>query len=206
MQSDGPIDPNIAALQRQFMSEVLPRVEKHAHVYFRNLRCKQRLADAVAEAVALCWRWFLRLAAKGKDVSGFISTLAVYAARAVRSGRRLAGQERANDVLSPRAQERKGFLVQTLPAHDTGTEDNAALDALRDSTKSPPPDAAAFRIDFPAWLLRQTERNRRIAHDLAMGERTKDVAGRYGTTQGRISQLRRAFMEDWRRFTGDAAV
>src|SRR5579885_2244170 len=125
MQPHNPADQNIAALQRQFLSDVLPRVEKHAYVYFRNLRCQQRLADAVSEAVALCWRWFLRL----------------------------AGKERANDVMSPRAQERRGFLVQTLPAHDTGTEDNVALDALRDSTKSPPPDAAAFRIDFPAWLL-----------------------------------------------------
>src|SRR5579884_1866504 len=203
MQPNCPADLSIAALQRQFLSDVLPRVEKHAHVYFRALRCKHRLADAVSEAVALCWRWFLRLAAKGKDVTGFISTLAVYAARAVRCGRRLAGQERANDVMSPRAQERRGFLVQTLPAHDTGTEDNVALDALRDSTKSPPPEAAAFRIDFPAWLLRQTERNRRIAQDLSMGERTKDVAHKYGTSQGRISQLRRTLLEDWRRFTGE---
>jgi hypothetical protein len=46
------------------------------------------------------------------------------------------------------------------------------------------------------------ERNRRIAVDLSLGERTRDLADRYGTTQGRISQLRREFHDDWRRFTG----
>src|SRR5262245_169802 len=41
---------------------------------------------------------------------------------------------------------------------------------------------------------------------MALGERTKDLAARYGTTQGRISQLRREFHDDWRRFTGEAPL
>ena len=35
------------------------------------------------------------------------------------------------------------------------------------------------------------------------GERTMDVADKHGLTAGRISQLRRDFMEDWQRFTAD---
>jgi hypothetical protein len=37
------------------------------------------------------------------------------------------------------------------------------------------------------------------------GERTGDLAGKYGLTAGRISQLRRDFLEDWNRFTGGEA-
>src|SRR5262249_7910365 len=130
------------------------------------------------------------------------ATLAAFAARAVRSGRRLCGQEKAKDVLSPRAQQRKHFAVQSLPDQDSGSDDNSALEALRDNTKSPPDEQAVFRIDFPAWLARLGDRNGRIAWDMALGERTQELAARYGTNQARISQLRREFRDDWRRFTG----
>jgi hypothetical protein len=36
-----------------------------------------------------------------------------------------------------------------------------------------------------------------------IGERTLDVADRYGLCPGRISQLRREFCQDWRIFSGD---
>src|SRR5437763_394952 len=99
MNTNRLMDTQVAALQQQFLCEVLPRVSRHAQVYFRHLRCRHRLADAVAEVVAVCWRWFVRLIEQGKDLSGFVSTLAVYAARHVRAGRKLCGQERSKDVL-----------------------------------------------------------------------------------------------------------
>src|SRR5262249_22789177 len=150
--------------------------------------------------VALAWKWFLRLVAKGKDAAAFPATIAAFAARAVRSGRRLCGQEKAKDVLSPRAQQRKHFAVQSLPDQDSGGADNGTIAARRDNTKSPPDEQAAFRIDFPDWLTRLGDRNGRIAWDMALGERTRELADRYGTSQARISQLRREFLEDWRRF------
>jgi hypothetical protein len=107
--------------------------------------------------------------------------------------------------MSTVAQQRRCFTVQTLPEVESGVEDNSTIDALKDNTRTPPPDAAAFRIDYPAWLSRLGERNRRIAEDMALGERTKDLAARYGTSQGRISQLRVAFRDDWERFTEDKA-
>ena len=39
---------------------------------------------------------------------------------------------------------------------------------------------------------------------MAIGHRTKDLADRYQVSQGRISQQRREFMEDWQRYTGEA--
>ncbi len=198
--------------------------------------------------VALCWKWFLRLVEQVKDTADFPTTLAAYAARAVRSGRRLCGQEKSKDGLSPLAQQRRHFSVQSLPAYETGTEDNATIDALihspvggiafgpvgeallprlqyreagvprlprrtastgpciRDDHRTPPPDAAAFRIDFPAWLKQLGERNGKIAGAMALGEKTRDLADKYGTSQARISQLRREFKADWERFTGNPVV
>jgi hypothetical protein len=75
---------------------------------------------------------------------------------------------------------------------------------LRDNTITPVPDQVSFRLDFPAWLKKRSERDRLVVQDLMAGERTTDLAGKYGLTAGRISQLRRDFLEDWRRFTGDS--
>ena len=65
---------------------------------------------------------------------------------------------------------------------------------------TPIPDQAAFRIDWPAWMQTQTERDRRIIDDLMAGERTFDVSQKYGLSPGRISQLRRRLHDDWEVF------
>src|SRR5262249_51386612 len=139
---------------------------------------------------------------RGKDATTFPLTLASYAARAVRCGRRVCGQERAKDALSSVAQRRHNFSVQRLPQHETGVDDNASIDALADP-KTPPPLRAAFRIDYRAWLSRLPRRKRLIAQDMAMGEGTRDLAVKHKVSQGRISQLRRELHSDWRRFHGE---
>src|SRR5262249_53883071 len=121
---------------------------------------------------------------------------------AVKAGRRLCGAERAKDVLSPRAQARRGFALASLPPAST-LAGNALEKALRDNTRSPPDEQAAFRIDFPCWLGTLCERDRRVAEDLLAGDGTVEVARRYGLSPGRVSQLRRQFLDGWRRFCGD---
>jgi hypothetical protein len=194
-----PFNPQPQALRAAFAA-IVPRIELHGRVYFCGLKCPHQREEAVAEMVALCWQWYVRLAERGRDAGLFVSALAAYAARAVRAGRRLCGQERAKDVLSPLAQRRHGFAVQGLPAYDCGAADHAALDALRDNTRTPPPEQTAFRLDFPAWRATLADRDRRLMHDLMVGERTADVARKYGMTPGRVSQKRRQFMQDWQRF------
>ena len=152
--------------------------------------------------VALTWRWHLRLAERGKDATRFPTALASYAARAVRCGRKLAGMDRARDVLSPLVQQRQGFAVGKLP--DYSALDGSPLDeALHDNTRTPPDEQCAFRIDFPAWRLTRAERDRRLLNDLMLGGRTLDVAGKYGLSPGRVSQLRREFLLGWRRYVSE---
>ncbi|HEY7425257.1 MAG TPA: hypothetical protein VH682_13580 [Gemmataceae bacterium] len=149
--------------------------------------------------IALTWRWHLRLAEKGRDATCFPTALASYAARAVKSGRRLCGQERANDVLSPLAQQRRHFAVEKLP--DFSTLNGSPLEeALHDKRVSPVPEQVAFRLDFPAWLASLTKRDHAIVEDLMLGERTRDVANKFGVSPGRISQKQTEFCQDWQSF------
>jgi hypothetical protein len=187
----------------------------HGHVYFRALKCPHLKEDFLADMVALAWKWFLRLVEKGKDPMDFPSALATFAAKAVKAGRRVARQERAKDVMSSVAKRKHGIKVERLPSSTRhhiedvygnvhGQQERDAFEErLRDNTMTPPCDAAAFRIDFPDWLKTRTERDRRIISDMMHDERTMALAKKHGISPGRISQLRREFMEDWKRFCGE---
>jgi len=178
---------------------ILPRIETHARIYFRKVPCPHRKADYIAEAVALAWKWFLRLEECDKDATRFPSVLATFAARAVRSGRRVCGQLKSRDVLSEAAQQRHGFSVGKLPEFST-LNGNPLEEALLDNTQTPPPDQVQFRCDFPAWLDEHGERDRRLICDMAKNERTQDLARQYRLSTARISQKRREFADDWQLF------
>jgi hypothetical protein len=196
--------PSLASLQAAFLA-ILPHIERHGRVYFRQVKCPAHKADAIGEMVALSWRWFLRLAHRGKDATQFPSTLATFAARAVHSGRRVAGARPAKDALSPVAQRRQAFSVGRLPDIST-LNGNPLFEALHDNTQSPVLDQVAFRFDFPAWLASLGSRNRSIAQDMAQGHGTGELAAAYGLSPARISQLRRKFHDDWLRFTGESVA
>jgi hypothetical protein len=196
---------------------LLPKIETHARISFRGIRCPVKQEDRVQECVALAWKWFARLSEQGKDVFAFPMAFAVLVARAVKCGRRLCGQERAGDVLSFVAQQRHGFRVEHLPASTHSPHEQlyatprgqALLDAfeerLRDNTQTPVPDQVVFRIDFPAWLQTLTARERRLVRAMARNERTTDLSKEFEVSPGRISQLRREFRDDWLRFQGEQA-
>jgi hypothetical protein len=196
--------PSLAVLHIRFL-RILPRIQLHGRIYFRHVRCRHKKEDAIQEMVALSWKWFLRLAQRGKDGTRFPSALATYAAKAVRCGRRLHRQENERDVLSPLTQQRRGFTLAKLPDHAT-LYSNPLDEALHDNTVSPVSDQVAFRLDFPAWLGSLGQRNRQVAEDLMMGERTLDVAHKYGLCAARVSQLRREFQQDWKRFCDDGEI
>ena len=198
-----PAPASLAELHARFQA-VLPRVELHARVCFRHVRCPDRKQDAINECIALAWRWFVRLAERGKDASRFVSALASYCARRVHSGRRLCGKERANDVLSPAAQQRRGFTVSALP-QGSSLAGNVFDEALADNTVTPVPDQVSFRLDWPAWLGTRTDRDRRIIGDMALSERTSILARKFGVSPGRISQLRQEYRTDWEIFCSDPA-
>jgi len=216
-----PLPPDrekeFAVAQHAAFLEIMARIELHAQIRFRHLRCPHRRADAVAECVALCWAWFVRLAKRGLDGTSYASMLATYAVKQVRSGRRLTGLN-TRDAMSPQAQQRHNFIVESLPSSPRASHEHLYGDAhgqrdqdafeerLRDNTTTPIPDQASFRIDFPRWLHTHSERNQRIANAMMLGLMTKELAQKFGITPGRVSQLRRWFHDDYQRFHGEGSA
>src|SRR5262245_61722941 len=130
-----PLRLSLPQIQQAFLA-ALPRIEAHGEVSFRNERCPGTKADCLSELTAISWKWWLRLVRRGKDPSRFISAIATFAARAVKSGRRLCGQEKARDVFSAVAQRRHGFAVCKLPDFATLSVDPLS-DAIVDNTQTP---------------------------------------------------------------------
>lgn len=79
-------DPALDRLHGSFQ-QALPSIQSVALRAFRRVRCPHERADLVAEAVALCWAWFLAAPAAPRAVA--VHLVAARAARAVRAGRRL---------------------------------------------------------------------------------------------------------------------
>jgi hypothetical protein len=95
-----------------------------------------------------------------------------------------------------------GFTVHGL--HRSSSLAGASYaEALRDNSRTPPPDQVAFRHDFPAWRRTRSERDRQIIDELIVGDRGLDIARKHGLTPARVSQLRRDFYMDWARYCSD---
>lgn len=190
---------------RQFharFAPFLPRIERHAQVFFRWIKCFHTKQDKLQEVRSLCWKWVRQLHRAGKEWRGFVSRLADYACRAVKCGRKVAGMISARDVLNEITQTKRGFYVGKLPDFSTEST-NPLAEALTDNTRTEVPDQVAFRLDFPAWRGSYDRCRRRLMDALAMGHRTKDVAEKFRMSEGRVSQLRRDFMQDWEHYCGD---
>lgn len=196
------ISSRIVKLHAPFLS-MLPRLQLHGRIYFRHLRCPHQREELIAEMTALAWKWSLRLVELDKDPTHFCSAIATFAAKAAKSGRQLCGQQPAKDVMSRLAQQRHDFSVSRLPTFDAAFDQLA--EALIDNTQSPVLDQVAFRLDFPRWMKRHCQRNRRIAQEMAMGHHTQELARKHRITLSRISQLRSEFHADWLKFCGEAS-
>jgi hypothetical protein len=196
--------PQTTSWQAGFLS-VLPTVQTHAKIRFHKLPAEKR-EEAIQETVAAACVQFQLAAVQGKLSAVRPGPLADFAVRHVRTGRHVGGhQNAAKDPLSPACHKRHGITVQSYHAPSAvGGTDGWRQVALADR-KASIPDTAAFRIDFTQWLKTLNRRDRRIIAAMTSGERTKAVAGRFGISPGRVSQLRRVYEQRWRSFQGAAA-
>ncbi len=114
-----------------------------------------------------------------QDKAAFAKQFVRFAIRQTRAGRTPQDCPRKKDVLAPR------WVGPTRMA------DFAPDQFVARST--PIPDAVSFRVDVPAFFETLSDRQRRMAVDLAMGMTTTDAAAKYTLSPGRISQFRREF-------------
>lgn len=187
---------SVPAWHESFLA-LLPTIVRHARHTFRHLSSEAK-QDAVQEVIANCLVAYVRLAERDKLDIVYPGVLARFAIKQYRAGRRVGTSQCAHDVYSQQARQRSGYTI-----HHIGRPGSKAHDwreQLVDSQRITPADRATFRVDFEAWLRSLDKRDRQIALELAKGERTKDVASRFGLTCGRISQLRGELRRGWDRF------
>ena len=69
-----------AHLHASFL-EMLPRIETHARIVFRDVPCRDRREDQIAEVIALAWKWYVRLAERGKSAEDFLVSFSTWSPR-----------------------------------------------------------------------------------------------------------------------------
>ncbi len=191
--------PDTKCQENDLFERFIPAIKRHARVAFRNLRPQERV-EAVAEVVANAFTAFRRLAERGKLDVAYPSPLARFAVAQVRAGRRVGNQLASHDVLSFVAQREQGFMIESLETMDP----DVWCEALVDNTVTPVADAAAFRLDFSAWLGRLHRRDRELIKFLSVGNTPREAARQFRLSQARISQLRGGLRSDWQDFQGQA--
>jgi hypothetical protein len=184
-------------VQQGFL-RLLPIVERHAAVVFRSLPQTQQ-EELIAEARAAAYLSYVRLRQRRKDPHRFPSLLALRAAQHAWNGRRVGGHANSRDVLSQAARRKHGFAVRSLhhPAVDW-------QEFVRDDHTTPVPEQVAFRLDWPAFVARQSPRHQRLMQLLAQGHSATSVARTMDLSPGRITQLRQRWWQQWRRFIGES--
>ncbi len=178
-----------------FTTSVLPIVERYARTVFSWCNPEER-DERTAEAIASAFEGYASLVRRGRDKEVTAWSLAFIAARRVKSGRHVgSSQDKATDVMT----KRNGFTVLRFGTmRDLPSE---LHEALVENTRSPVPEQAAFRIDFPVFLSRQSGKKRKVAALLAVGNRATDVARTVGVSPSRVTQVRRQLCQDWQVFT-----
>jgi hypothetical protein len=190
--------------QAGFMS-ILPTVQTTAKIRFRRLPAAQR-EEAIQETIAAACMHYQLAAAQGKLHAVRPGPLADFAVRHVRTGRHVGGsQDAAKDVMSPVCHQRHGVRMHSYHADRSACGTDGWRQVAIADRKDPIPETAAFRIDFARWLRTLARRDRRIIAAFTSGEGTAAVAGRFGISPGRVSQLRRLYEQRWHCFHGEAA-
>ena len=192
--------PSAETLHRQFINHIIPAVQLHASVQFRHLKGQDR-DDALQETQAVAWQLYVRAVELGKDPTGFSTCIADFAVRRVRCGRLFAGST-SNDVLSPAAQRSGNFEVHSLDDDSCDKDTGWKAAVAQDSRDFTPADAVAFRLDFERWMAGLGGRDREVGERLAVGDRPKQLAKRYGVTPSMISIIRRGLSKSWASFQG----
>ena len=195
-ESEKPATP---AWHAGFMA-LLPQIEECLRFAFRGVPAHER-DEAMAEAVANTAVAYARLYERGKLDVAFASSLADYAVKWYFAGRRIGTKLNVNDISSPYAQRRRGFVVKSLDQRAASGEWKETL--IEDKT-SGPAEIAAARLDVESWLAGMPRLKRDIAETLATGESTSATAKQFNLSAGRVSQVRGELAESWADYQGES--
>ena len=198
---------SLTRAQQEFTA-TLSAVEDAVHYAFSGRLRPQEYEEALAEAKAAAWCAWNGLLKRGKDplVVG-VHGIARNAIRWVRARRKVGNTtygRGAMDVFR-KAQKARDFKVVSLDSNDQfipGSLVGTWKEWLACDHRVGPADAAAFRVDFAAWLTGLPGRKRQIAELLAEGHEPGLVARLVGVSPARVTQLRHELEASWRAFQG----
>ena len=179
---------------------MLPTIIRYARASFRDLDPDSR-QELVQECVANCFVAYARLVQRGKQSLAYPTVLAKYAVWQIKDGRRVGKKQNVRDLYDIHARVKGGYQLWHIGL--LRQKQCPWKEQLVDNRHTPVPDQAAFRIDFPEWRCTLSARDQRIVDELAAGERTSDVARKFGVSAGRISQMRGQLKKSWESFVGD---
>ena len=176
---------------------ILPRIQSQAWNAFQGLSfdLKQELQS---EVVGHCWKSFIRLFELGRHEDVSPMSLARFAIRVVRSGRRMGASLNINDVSSNYCQRRLG--IRTTPFCMIDQNGEKWAESLIADERARPDQLVMARIDFSEWLQTLKPLHRKVAEHLSLGESTHSTAMIFNLTPGRISQIRRLLEQSWLSF------
>ena len=185
----------------EVFSKMAPAIAAHAKIAFRHLGPEAR-AEAVQNALCSACAAIARLAELNKLDLCYPTVLAKFAVSQTRDGRMLGRPLNCKDISSRYCRRLKGVILERLDHYDR--EQDAWEEVLVEDRHCGPFDIVRTKLDFAAWLRSLPIKLRRIAKTLASGQRTGDVARRFGLSDGRISQIRSELLASWRLFVGEA--
>jgi hypothetical protein len=186
------------AAQVRFL-EMLPCIRRIASFAFRNVRRAVR-EDLIAEVLANAFCTFHRLVVRGHVELAYPSTLAWFAVRQIRDGRRVGSTLNAKDLTSPYGQRQRSVSVQSFWDE---RPDGRWQELVVEDRSAGPGEIATFRIDFADWLKRLTRSKRQVALRFVAGDTPSEVAEHFRLTRPRISQLRNELRQNWSEFQGE---
>jgi hypothetical protein len=178
--------PMVSAKSQSVFVSRLSEFQRIAKAAFRHLNPEQR-EEAVQNVVTLAWKQYRALVLKGRaDAADMLTSILFYSIRQTKCGRTIEGCPAANDTFEKR--RRGETIVEDISVHDLMGHRTEVLDAV------------SFRVDVPKFFETLTERQKQMAHDLALGCSTSEVAESYGVTPGAISQFRSRFKSLYEEF------
>jgi len=180
---------------------MIPGIQKQLRFAFRHSPAavrQERIDDALAQAFVL----FAHLVLRKRVRLAHPTALARFAAYRVRSRRPIGSRSNSRDVMSSATQRRFGFRVISADSGGCACPLRPSQ-LLGESRYATPAELAAIRVDFAAWLVRLSDRQREIALCLAVGEPTGAVAQKFRVSCGRISQIRLELATRWRQFQSE---
>ena len=176
------------------LAKMLPHFKHYARKYSRSKRIDRQ--DVIQDLIGLALQIYNSAVRRGKESSIYYTPLMQWAIKRYREGRRCRGYN-STDILSEHTQMLGRSEVHSF--HDGEREDrHHCMEDRRVNVA----DAVQFKIDFADWYEQQSERDKRIITDLSRGERTGDVARKYGVSDGLISQYRKRYRNSWDNFIG----